>query len=73
MLEAPADTPLGIYGDGSGGKRSTDWRYRRCGWAWARLTTTTDGNYQLASARYGPQPSRRQTNNRAELWALLDC
>ena len=45
---------------------SSDRRYRRCGWGWALMR-----NDQLRAAARGPLPGARQTNNRAELWALL--
>eukprot|EP00959_Pyramimonas_sp_CCMP1952_P146220 3061310-Pyramimonas_sp.AAC.1 len=41
-------------------------RYRRCGWGWVQMT-----GEQVAAAARGPLPGPRQTNNRAELWALL--
>jgi len=58
--------PLQICGDGSGGAMSSDRRYRRCGWGWALMR---EG--QVRAAARGPLPGARQTNNRAELWALL--
>ena len=74
-LSTEDDSPIVAYGDGSGGAYSTDWRYRRCGWAWARLKLTDERSedYELAAAKHGPLPGGRQTSNRAELWAFLSC
>eukprot|EP00959_Pyramimonas_sp_CCMP1952_P036935 772618-Pyramimonas_sp.AAC.1 len=53
-LTPTGDGPLVIYGDGSGGERSGDDRYMRCGWAWVRLRRGVDGEYQLAAGKRGP-------------------
>eukprot|EP00959_Pyramimonas_sp_CCMP1952_P467458 9491644-Pyramimonas_sp.AAC.1 len=58
--------PLHFCGDGSGGAMSADRRCRRCGWGWACMSDTT-----VRAATRGPLPGPRQTNNRAEIWALL--
>eukprot|EP00959_Pyramimonas_sp_CCMP1952_P112951 2361150-Pyramimonas_sp.AAC.1 len=59
------DIPLHFCGDGSGGAMSADRRYRRCGWGWACMDQTT-----VRATMRGPLPGPRQTNNRAEMWAL---
>ena len=63
--------PTIISTDGSGGKQTSDRRYRRCGWSWVCLQQQNGWN--IRAAQYGPLPGRRQTNNRAELWAVLQA
>eukprot|EP00959_Pyramimonas_sp_CCMP1952_P357296 7481634-Pyramimonas_sp.AAC.1 len=72
-LTPTGDGPLVIYGDGSGGERSGDDRYMRCGWAWVRLRLGGDGECHLAAGKRDPLPGPRQSNNRAELWAFCNC
>eukprot|EP00959_Pyramimonas_sp_CCMP1952_P375009 7853306-Pyramimonas_sp.AAC.1 len=47
-------------------------RYRRCGWSWV-LMQSVNGNWQEAATVHGPLPGARQSNNRAEITAFLDC
>eukprot|EP00959_Pyramimonas_sp_CCMP1952_P374365 7840189-Pyramimonas_sp.AAC.1 len=53
-LRAEGEEPLVIYGDGSGGERSGDIWYVRCGWAWVRFNLGADGERHLAAGKRGP-------------------
>ena len=65
---------LWCCGDGSGGVNTRDPRLRRCGWAWVELQEC-DGSPTtlLHRIKCAPLHGMRQTVNRAELYALLDC
>lgn len=57
----------GVYAtDGSGGRNTSDPRFRRCGWSVAHV----GADQALLGAAWGPLPGK-QTVGRAELWALL--
>ena len=72
-----AGTPasrLWCCGDGSGGVNTKDPRLRRCGWAWVELQNCNGApSSQLHRVKCAPLHGSRQTVNRAELLALLDC
>ena len=62
--------PLRICGDGSGGEYASDPRYRRCGWAWVEVH---DSELSSRGSNKGPLPGPRQSNNRAEMYAMIDA
>ncbi|CAK0896100.1 unnamed protein product [Prorocentrum cordatum] len=68
---ANRDQELIICGDGSGGTRGDDARYRRCGWGWV-LMERVDGQWTPTAECSGPLPRERQSDNRAQITALLD-
>ena len=70
-MEALAQ-PTVICTDGSGGEYSADPRYRRCGWSWAAVEFSM-GRPRVAAAKRGPLPGPRQSNNRAELYAVYSA
>ncbi|CAK0792836.1 unnamed protein product [Prorocentrum cordatum] len=73
-LRAPEGGRLTICGDGSGGEYSSDVRHRRCGWSWVMLDTRgRTRDFPTWAAKFGPLPGSRQSNNRAELWSLINC
>ncbi|CAK0819041.1 unnamed protein product, partial [Prorocentrum cordatum] len=59
-------------GDGSGGKHGGDARCRRNGWSWT-IMQNSGGIWQEAAIAHGPLPGARQSNNGAEIAAVLDC
>ena len=59
-----------VFGDGSGGKHASDPRICRAGWGLA-VYIEVDGKRTLVYTAYGPLPGEEQTNNRAEVLALL--
>eukprot|EP00959_Pyramimonas_sp_CCMP1952_P188339 3938750-Pyramimonas_sp.AAC.1 len=61
-----------VRGDESGGEHGDDARYRRCGWSCVvmeKIGTT----WGAAATVAGSLPGPRQSNNRAEITAFLDC
>eukprot|EP00959_Pyramimonas_sp_CCMP1952_P063664 1330218-Pyramimonas_sp.AAC.1 len=67
------DGPMTVCGDGSGGENADDERYRRCGWAWVALNTSNPSVPEVRGGGQGPLAGPRQTNNRAEITALLSA
>eukprot|EP00959_Pyramimonas_sp_CCMP1952_P410386 8600525-Pyramimonas_sp.AAC.1 len=65
--------PLLVCGDGSGGANADDDRYRLCGWAWVALDRSSPFAPALRGGAQGPLAGPKQTNNRAELSALLSA
>ena len=62
----------GIYfTDGSGGKKGSDPRLRRCGWGVVRLNLDDPGNPSLACGAFGPLPGPLQTVPRSEIFAAI--
>ncbi|CAK0839009.1 unnamed protein product [Prorocentrum cordatum] len=73
-LRAPEGDTLTASGDGSEGEYTNDGRYRRCGGGWAILDTQgRTRSFEVKTAKFGPLPGAKQSNNRAELWAVTSC
>ena len=72
LLGREKSAPGTYYGDGSGGKHSSDPRLRRCGWSVCHVSDQgvleTD---DLKGSIFGTLESHLQTVPRAELWAAI--
>ncbi|CAK0880704.1 unnamed protein product, partial [Prorocentrum cordatum] len=73
-LQAEGGKELTACGDGSGGEYSNDDGHRRCGRSWTILDTEGKlKGFELKAGQSGALPGARQTNNRADLFALIKC